>query len=141
MTSITIANGILRAVFILAGVVLACYFLYTIKSVLAYLAIAAVIALLGRPIVLFLRRKLKFPNTLAVIVTMVLMVGVFMGILALFIPLINEQSKNLSLLSIEDLRRDLNTLYYQIVDYFGTSTANVNELSKIPIWKKMSWKD
>ena len=59
----TIANGILRAIAIILGCCLLVYFLYEIRSVIAYLAIAAVIALLGRPIVLFLRRKLKFPNT------------------------------------------------------------------------------
>lgn len=128
MNSKTISNGILRAVFILGAIVLVFYFLLKIQSVLAYLAIAAVIALLGRPIVMFLRRKLKFPNTLAVILTMLLMLGVFIGILALFIPLINEQSRNLSLLDIEDLKGNLNTLYLEIVDYFGITTSNVNEM-------------
>ena len=76
MDSKTIANGILRAVAILAAVVLLALFLYKIQSVLAYLAIAAVIALLGRPIVLFLRRRLKVPNTLAVVATMIFMVSI-----------------------------------------------------------------
>ncbi|WP_190808423.1 AI-2E family transporter [Flagellimonas sp. S3867] len=128
MNSKIIANGIIRAVAIITGVVLLGYFLFKIQSVLAYLAIAAVIALLGRPIVLFLRRKLKFPNTLAVIVTMVLMLAIFMGILALFIPLISEQSKNLSLLDIEALKADVNTLYLQILEYFGATSDNVNDL-------------
>ncbi|WP_420600889.1 AI-2E family transporter [Flagellimonas sp.] len=128
MNSKIIANGILRAVAIVAGIVLLGYFLFKIQSVLAYLAIAAVIALLGRPIVLFLRRKLKFPNTLAVIVTMALMVGIFLGILSLFIPLISEQSKNLSLLDIEALKADVNTLYLQILEYFGATTDKVSDL-------------
>ncbi|MDT0540947.1 MULTISPECIES: AI-2E family transporter [Croceitalea] len=128
MESKTISNGILRAVLIITAIVLTGYFLLKIQSVLAYLAIAAVIALLGRPIVLFLRRKLKLPNTLAVILTMLLMLGVFIGILALFIPLINEQSRNLSLLDIDDLKNNLNTLYLEIVDYFGITTSNVNEM-------------
>jgi len=128
MESKTISNGILRAVLIITAIVLTGYFLLKIQSVIAYLAIAAVIALLGRPIVLFLRRKLKLPNTLAVILTMLLMLGVFIGILALFIPLINEQSRNLSLLDIDDLKNNLNTLYLEIVDYFGITTSNVNEM-------------
>ena len=128
MNSKTIANGILRAVAIMVGVVLMALFIYKIRSVLAYLAIAAVIALLGRPIVLFLRRRLKFPNTLAVVVTMVFMLSIFLGILALFIPLISEQSKNLSLLDIDTLKADINSLYYQILDYFGATTRNVDNL-------------
>ncbi len=130
MTSKTIANGILRAVAILVGMVLLAYFLYKIQSVLAYLAIAVVIALLGRPIVLFLRRRLKFPNTLAVVATMLFMLAIFLGILALFIPLITEQSKNLSLLDIEALKADINTLYIQILEYFGATSGNVEDLIK-----------
>lgn len=136
MKSQTIANGILRAVAIIAAIILVGYFLYAIRSVLTYLAIAAVVALLGRPIVLFLRRKVKFPNTLAVIVTMVFMVAIFLGILALFIPLINEQSKNLSLLDVEDLRANLNQLYLQIMEYFGTSSTDVNNLIKSSEFEK-----
>ncbi|MEZ4811203.1 MAG: AI-2E family transporter [Allomuricauda sp.] len=128
MDSRTIANGILRAVAIIVGVVLLAYFLYQIRSVLAYLAIAAVIALLGRPVVLFLRRKLKFPNTLAVIATMIFMLAIFSGILALFIPLISEQGKNLSLLDLEALKTNINTLYLQILDYFGATSGNVTDL-------------
>lgn len=128
MNSKTIANGILRAVAILIGVALFGLFLYKIRSALAYLAIAAVIALLGRPIVLFLRRRLKFPNALAVVVTMVFMLSLFLGVLALFIPLITEQGKNLSLLDIEDLKENINTLYLQTLEYFGATSGNVSEL-------------
>lgn len=130
MTSKTISKGILRAVGIIVAIALLGYFLYKIQSVLAYLAIAAVVALIGRPIVLFLRRKLKFPNTLAVVLTMVLMVGVIAGIVALFVPLLSEQGKNLSLLNIDSLQKSLNTLYLQITEYFGASPQVVEEVIK-----------
>ena len=129
-SSKSIANGILRALGIVVGITLTLYFLYQIRSVIAYLAIAAVIALLGRPIVLFLRRKLKFPNTLAVIVTMVIFVAILLGIIALFVPLINEQGRSLSLLDIDALKSDVNTLYLQILEYMGASTTDLNELIK-----------
>ena len=45
MNAKTISNGILRAVAIIVGVALLVYFLMKITSVIAYLAIAAVIAL------------------------------------------------------------------------------------------------
>jgi predicted PurR-regulated permease PerM len=130
MNAITISKGILRAVGILAGIALLLYFLYEIRSVLAYLSLAAVVALLGRPIVLFLRRRLKIPNTLAVVITMVLMIGVLAGIIALFFPLIAEQASNLSLLNIDELRTKFTTLYQEITLYFGASPEQVNELIK-----------
>ena len=130
MNANTISKGILRAVGILVGIYALLWFLYQIRSVLAYLAMAAVIALIGRPVVVFLRNRLKFPNTLAVVVTMVLMVGLLAGIIALFIPLITEQSKNLSLLDIDDLQRSLNQLWQEITTYFGASPGEVGKLIK-----------
>lgn len=127
MTSKTIANGILRAIGIIVAIALLMLFLYKIQSVIAYLTFAAVIALIGRPIVLFLRRKLKFPNTLAVIISMLLMVGILAGIVALFVPLISEQGKNLSLLDIDKLQENVNILYKEITNYLGFSTSDVNE--------------
>ena len=86
MNSKIIANGILRALAIIIGIALLLYFLYKIQSVIVYIAVAAVISLVGRPIVLFLRRRLKFKNTFAVMVTIVLFVGLFIGLIGLFIP-------------------------------------------------------
>ncbi len=128
MTSKTISKGILSAVGILACLALLFYFLYEIRSVIAYVAIAAVIALIGRPVVLFLRRRIKFPNTVAVVTTMILMVGILVGIVALFVPLISEQGKNLSLLDIDKLQASFNTLYWEVTEYFGATPESVNNL-------------
>ena len=128
MTSKTIQYGILKAVGILVGIALLLYFLYEIRSVLTYLAIAAVTALIGRPMVRFFRLRLKLPNIIAVILTMLLMVGILAGIVALFIPLLSEQSKNLSLLNINELQKSLNTLYHQITNYIGLSSHVVDNV-------------
>ncbi len=128
MTSNTIAYGIIRAVAIITGVLLLLYFLYTIQSVIAYLAIAAVVALIGRPIVIFFRKRFKLPNIMAVIMTMLLMVSIFAGIVALFVPLITEQSRNLSLLDIDNLQKSLDSLYWEATEYFGASPKVVNEM-------------
>ncbi|MCE2612482.1 AI-2E family transporter [Flavobacteriaceae bacterium D16] len=130
MTPNIISKGILRAVGILTAIVLLCYFLYQISSVIAYIAIAVVVALIGRPMTLFLRKRLKFPNTLAVVVTMLMMIGVLAGIIALFVPLITEQSRNLSLLNIEELQASLNRLYQEVILYLGASPEEVNQIIK-----------
>lgn len=98
MNSKTISNGILRAIAIILGIALLCWFLYEVRSVVVYIAIAAVIALIARPLIIFLRRRLKFPNTLAVITSMTLFVMLFMALISMLIPLIIEQGKNLSLI-------------------------------------------
>lgn len=134
-----ISNGILRAVAIIAGILLLGYFLYRIKSVLTYIAIAAVISLIGRPIVLFLRRKLKFNNTIAVIVTMLLMVGVISGIVALFIPLLVQQGQNLSLLNIDAFQSNIENLYRQATEYFGLNSADIEtSIKESKIFSKLN---
>jgi len=130
MDSKTIAKGILRALGIIIGVVLILYFLYKIQSVIIYIAIAAVTSLVGRPIVLFLRNKLKFNNTLAVIITMLLFIGLLSGLIGLFIPLVIEQGRNLSLLNIEQLQRNLEDLYTQMLDYFNYNHIDVEQSLK-----------
>lgn len=130
MTAKTISEGILRALAVIVGALLLLYFLYQISSVLTYIAIAAVISLIGRPIVLFLRRKLKFNNTVAVIVTMSLLIGILAGVIALFIPLLVQQGQNLSLLNIEALQGNVENLYRQITAYFDVSSTEIEESIK-----------
>lgn len=130
MTAKTISEGILRALAVIVGILLLGYFLYQIRSVLVYIAIAGVISLIGRPIVLFLRRKLKFNTTIAVIVTMLLLIGIIAGVIALFVPLLVKQGQNLSLLNIEALQGNVENLYRQIIDYFDLSSAEIEESIK-----------
>ncbi|TDQ31132.1 AI-2E family transporter [Zeaxanthinibacter enoshimensis] len=130
MTYNDITKGIVQAVAIVAGVYLLFHFLYLVSAVIAYVAIAVVLALIGRPVVLTLRRKLRFPNTIAVAVTMLLMLLMIGGLIALFVPLITEQGKNLSLLNIEDLQESLDAIYREFTFLFGATPETVNELIK-----------
>ncbi|MGC1203263.1 MAG: AI-2E family transporter [Flavobacteriaceae bacterium] len=130
MNSNTISNGILKAIAIILGVALILYFLYQIQSVIGYVAIAAVISLIGRPIVLFLENKLKFENTIAVIVTMVVLLSLFIGLVGLFIPLIIKQGQNLSLLNIEELQGNIENLYIEIISYFDLNQIDIEQSLK-----------
>lgn len=127
MTSKTISDGILRAIANLVGIALVLFFLYKIQSVLAYLTIAVIASLLGRPIVLLLRIKLRFNNTLAVIVTMIMLIGVVAGSIALFIPLLVSQGQNLSLLNIDALQANVENLYRQVTEYVGLSSIEIEQ--------------
>ena len=130
MNSNTISNGILKAIAIILGVTLILYFLYQIQSVIGYIAIAAVISLIGRPIVLFLENKLKFKNTIAVIVTMIVLLSLFIGLVWLFIPLVVKQGQNLSLLNIEELQGNIENLYIEIISYFNLHQIDIQQSLK-----------
>ena len=130
MNSRTIANGILRAVGIIVAIALILYFFYKIQSVIVYILIAAVISLIGRPIVIFLRRRLKFKNTIAVVVTMFLLVGVFVGVIGLLIPLLVEQGQNLSLLDITALQEKIEELYRSGIAYLELNHIDAEKAIK-----------
>ena len=126
----TIANGILRAIAILLGVFLLGAFLYAIQSVIVYVIIAAVLSLVTRPFVIFLKNKARIPNTIAVVVAMVLMLACLAGIIGLFIPLILEQGESLSLLQIDGLQANIQNVFNQITAYFSSKGINVLETLK-----------
>ena len=125
MNSKTITYGILKAVGILVGIFLLLFFLYKISAVLVYISIAGVISLIGRPIIKFLRRRLKFKNGLAVAFTMLLIFGTVVGIMAMFIPLIVEQGQNLSLLNIEGLQDKMTQLFTEVNAYLATKNIDL----------------
>ena len=121
------ANGILRATGIILGILLLLYFLWEIQSVIVYVLVAAVIALIGRPIVIFLRSKLKFPNQLAVITVLLLVLSIFVGIIFVFVPIIVEQSKYLGQIDIAAFKSDINDLNDQVNNYLGVEEINIIE--------------
>lgn len=127
MNSKSITLGILRAAGIMVGIVLLLYFLYEIQSVLVYIAIAGVIALIGRPVVIFLRHHLMLPNQLAVIIVLALVLSILIGIIFVFVPIIIEQSQYLGQIDIEAFRSDLNELNQEINEYLGVEEINIIE--------------
>ncbi|WP_040279095.1 AI-2E family transporter [Psychroserpens damuponensis] len=130
MNSRIIANGILKAVGVIVGIALILFFLYKIQSVIIYILIAGVISLIGRPIVMFLRKRLKFNNTIAVVATMLFLVGIFAGIVSLLIPLLVEQGHNLSLLDIDQLRGNIESLYTESISYLELNHIDAEEAIK-----------
>lgn len=139
MKSNTITTGILKAIAIIVGILLLVYFLYKVQSILIYIAISAVISLIGSPIIRFLKARLKFPNTLAVFTTMVLFLGVLASLISLFIPLIIKQGENLSLLNIEQLQYTIAHLINQINDYFLAQNIDIlNELKNADLFKNIT---
>lgn len=113
-----ISKGILRAFFIIAAVYFGFRFIEQIFSVVIYLVLAMVITLMGRPLVVFLKTRLKLPNTIAVVFTMLIFVLLISGFISLFIPLLSAQSESLSLLQIDLLQDNFNSLYMDVKSYF-----------------------
>jgi predicted PurR-regulated permease PerM len=119
------------------GIFLLLYFLYAIQSVIVYIIIAGVLSLIARPIIIFLRKKLKFPNTIAVVFAMVLMLSLLTGLILMFIPLIAEQGKSLSLLEVDKLQQNVKEIFTEITVYFSSKGIDVlGELKNVDILSK-----
>lgn len=128
MTSKELSKGLLRTVIILVGVLLLLYFLYQISAVLIYLVLSMIFTLLLYPLVQFLRRKLKFNNSVAVVTTLLLVILFIFGFIMLFVPLIISQGQNLSLLDIKALENNYNQLLESIETYLASHNMNSAKL-------------
>lgn len=139
MNSNTITKGLLKAVGILALVFLSLFFLYKIRTVIVYIAIAAVLSLIAKPIITFLKSKLKFPNTLAVLTTITFFILLFIGLISMLIPLIIEQGENLSLLNTEKLQLQIESVLIQVNDYFIQNNIDIlSELKNADLFKNLT---
>jgi len=139
MTSKTITQGILKAIAVIFGVVLLGYFLYKVQTIIIFIAISVVISLIARPIIRFLKHRLKFPNTLSVITTMLFFLAILAGLISMFIPLIIKQGENLALLNIDQLQLNIQNLINQINDYFLMHNIDIlNELKHADLVKNIT---
>ncbi len=127
MKAKTISKGLLQAIGIVVGIALLLFFLYKIQSLILSLFIAGVISLIFRPVVYFFNIKLKLGRNLAAIITLIFIGGLFTLILWLFVPIILEQSKNISEIDFEMVKKDLNELNIQASEYIGVERINIIE--------------
>jgi predicted PurR-regulated permease PerM len=84
-----------------------------------------VLTLIFSPFSSFLRSKLKFNNLSSSIASLFLLVIVIMILIGSFIPLIIEQSKNLSLLNNSELKSNIESLIISINNYFESNNLTV----------------
>ncbi|RZK66721.1 MAG: AI-2E family transporter, partial [Pedobacter sp.] len=92
--------------------------------------VALILSMIASPIIYFLKRKLKFPHLLAVIVTLLFFILLLVGFIMMFVPLIITQSENLSLLDMAALEKDLNSLLEQVNAYFSGHNIDTQKLLK-----------
>lgn len=130
MKAKNISKGILQALGVVFGIILLLFFLYKIRSLLLYMFIAGVISLIFRPVVYFFKHRLKIGRNLSAFITLLIIGGIFALILWLFVPIILEQSKNISEIDFEMVKTDLNELNIQASEYLGLEKINIIEAIK-----------
>jgi len=118
MNAKEITKGIFWAVLQLLGLCVLVWLLYQLKTLLIYMLIAGVVSLIGRPINHFLMKRLKMRAVLATSISIVLLLGILISLFSLFVPLLVQQGENLSLLDVDLLKANIQTLVEEISAYF-----------------------
>ncbi len=136
-----IAKGIVKAVFSLIAVFLLLWFLYTIRTILVYLVIALVVSLIGRPIKKFLIKRFKLKDTLASALTLLILLGSFITLFAILVPLILAQAQNLSALNINDFQHKMSLVLESVKSYLHQKNITVlDDFSFNSIFSKINLK-
>jgi predicted PurR-regulated permease PerM len=130
MTSKIISNGILRALATVLIVAIVLYFLYEIQTVIVYLCVSLILCLIANPLVQFLKRKLKFGNSLAATATIIIFISMMIGFILLFVPLIISQANNLSLLDTNHLQEQFTETERSLETYFNIQHVDLNKILK-----------
>ncbi len=118
MNAKEITKGIFWAVLQLLGLCVLVWLLYQLKTLLIYMLIAGVVSLIGRPINHFLMKRLKMRAVMATSISIVLLLGILISLFSLFVPLLVQQGENLSLLDVDLLKANIQTLVEEISAYF-----------------------
>lgn len=130
MTSKNLTIGILQTLGIVVAILLSLYFLYLIDTVIVYLIVALILTLIGNPIQIFLKSKLKFNNLFASVTTLLIFVGLIIGFIMLFVPLILSQIDSLSLLNINKIEGNIKVLLSEISTFLESHNINSSNFLK-----------
>ena len=124
MVSKIITNGILNALKKIIIFSLIIYFFYLIRPILIYLSISLVITIILSPLLLFLKTRLKFNNSIATITSMSGLILIIGLLIKSFIPLLVQQARNLSLLNSTELQSSVNNIIEKYSDLYFTNNSN-----------------
>lgn len=104
-------NSITRYILVGLGVILVGLILWYFQSIVAYVLIAAVISLIGNPLVDFLAKvkiwKFKIPRWLGALVTLVLFWTIIVAFFRIFIPLIANEANEIASIDVQQVAHNL----------------------------------
>ncbi|MEN9907583.1 MAG: hypothetical protein RLZZ540_724 [Bacteroidota bacterium] len=130
ITSKTISNGILRALLTVVVIGLILLFLYQISTVLTYLVVSIILTMIGKPILNFFKKRLKFSHVLATVTTIFIFVLIIMGFILMFVPLVSSQGQNLSLLNTAAIEKNITELVNQIKIFLDSHNIDSSKVLK-----------
>lgn len=130
ITSKMISNGILRALLTVVFIGLTLLFLYQISTVLTYLVLSIILTMIGKPILTFFKKRLKFNHIVATITTLFIFILIILGFILMFVPLVSSQGQNLSLLNTAAIEKNIIALVDQIKVFLDSHNIDSSKVLK-----------
>src|SRR5690554_7660628 len=91
----------------MAGIFILFWLLFKIKAIFLYIGLAVVVSLLGRPIMIFFKKRMRLNNVVSAFLTLFIFLG-FISLLArILIPVIINHGKHFTQIDFEQVKRDL----------------------------------
>ena len=96
-----------RIIIAIAGVLLGLFMVWYFFDLLVYIIIAAVLSLMGQPLVDLLSKlrigKLQLPKWLGALITLVVLLGLMVTFILIFVPLISKQAAIISKINVDEV--------------------------------------
>jgi predicted PurR-regulated permease PerM len=96
-----------RVIVAVIGVLLGLFMMWYFFNILIYIITAGVISLIGQPLVEFLSKirigKLSMPKSIAALITIVSLIGLLVGLVFIFVPLITRQAQMISKINVDEV--------------------------------------
>lgn len=128
-----LANQIVKAAITLVAIAVALYLLWMARQPIIYVLISGVLALIGKPLVSLLIRlkwkRFKLGNNLAAAITLIAMIGVIGGVLAIFIPSLAHELSVLSEIDVQSLMLELEKSLTGVEEVLKKQNIEVDNLS------------
>jgi len=100
-----------RNLLIIAGIIILGVLIWSFSSIVAYILVSAVLALMGKPLVNILGklhiRNWYLPSSLKALITLVVIWVLFFGFFRVFIPLVASEAQDLSTVDVDQVMNEL----------------------------------
>jgi predicted PurR-regulated permease PerM len=120
-----------RIIFTIAAVAVLFWFIWIFRAIIAYVIIAVVVAFICEPLADLLKRirfkKFYFPSWLRALISLLTLVAVLFGLIAMFTPLVSTEVKLLSDIDPEEVANRLREQLYGIDQVTGNSGGSITE--------------
>ena len=126
-----------KSILLAAGIAIIAALCWYFRSVLAYILIAVVVSLVAKPLMGLLQKirikGRKAPDWLLAALSLILVLGILLSIVATLIPIVGNIVKDVSLANIENSVRSLSVPLSEFNEFLRTMVPSLGEDIKIEV--------